>query len=160
MSEFTDKSILNIEGNQNFTTLELLFELILSCLLRNKTTQKEPLALPPFLPKRCRQKHMLQEGILDFITFRISPLALVRKTEPVSQTPRVPLFLSRPARISALPQLPVNCPFSPLKSNTPSLLLLCSKLSYIPNDASLSLWSFLVYGTSTCACLETLMFLC
>lgn len=55
MSEFTDKSILNIEGNQNFTTLELLFgKLILSGLLRNKTTQKEPLALPPFLPKRCR----------------------------------------------------------------------------------------------------------
>lgn len=45
---FSDKPRFTVEGNQNFATLKLLLGiLILSCLLRNKTTQTEPLTFGP-----------------------------------------------------------------------------------------------------------------
>lgn len=54
------------EGNQSFATISCLLGMILSCLVRNKT-QKEPLT-PPFLPKRVKQKNLLQKRNLRLST--------------------------------------------------------------------------------------------
>lgn len=57
-----------MKGNKSFATLKLPFWDTDFKLFIKKQTQKETLALPPFLPKRFRQRNLFQEGL------RMSPV--------------------------------------------------------------------------------------
>lgn len=121
----------------------------LSCLLRNKS-QKEPLALPPFLPKRFRQRILLQEGNL-----RMLPAQNVRQ----ALLARYPMSHCFGQVCSPLSQVPVNRPFSRLKSNThPPLLSFVQRCHMYPM-LPLCLWNFHAYVHFPCTCIKILIFL-
>ena len=149
---------LTIYRDQNPATLKLLlWILILCCLLGNKRLRKNIGPSSPFLPKDSDRETCFREEILGCC------LSLIwikcGKQEGFRQVSvNNPAFLSRLARtllpsvFPALPQLPVNHPFSLLKSKIPSPLLPFSFvqkcLVYPPNVASL----FGIFMAWSCLC--------
>lgn len=61
--------LLICEGNQSLTNLKLLLgDIDFKPFIKKQKTQKKPLAIPHFLPKRYRRKNLLQEGDLRILT--------------------------------------------------------------------------------------------